>query len=501
MIFIVTQFPQKSPSKYEPKESYPCVVLMEDRWNDHGYYTACKVYVCLRPGGESKSVGKIRVMYLGQNEGKWVFSDGLEPFDNLDTNFCSLASNYEFYKKLKEIDDKFAIDYLKAIRDVSYNPKIWKLFSEDQCFQTSLLRDRSIATELRENVPKLFSGKRQRYVNEFDFMTRLPGANNDTKINFNFNNKYSPLVDNRVMLLVGINGAGKTQLLSNLAITLNGFVSEKSVVNVSEIFDKRSKSGKVDPAPSFYSVVAISFNAFDKFEIPENGDNSKYSYTYCGIRKDAQSLYSESDIIDKIQCTVDSMDTTRMETFLGSIKNILGIEKADKFLAANVAGRYKEMSAGQRLVLNILSHLVANLKKRTLVLIDEPETHLHPSLMTSLISEIFMLLEKYNSFAVIATHSPLIAQQIPSDSIRVISRDQNYVDVTYPDIECFGGSLSEISNALFEVREYERDYTTTIRKLLKASDYDPQAVEDLFPNGLGSNARVYLWATARGKKK
>ncbi len=58
-------------------------------------------------------------------------------------------------------------------------------------------------------------------------------------------------------------------------------------------------------------------------------------------------------------------------------------------------------------------------------------------------------------------------------------------------------SLSEISNALFETREYERDYTSIIDKLLKANNSDPEKVESMFPKGIGANARTYLWATAR----
>ena len=152
-------------------------------------------------------------------------------------------------------------------------------------------------------------------------------------------------------------------------------------------------------------------------------------------------------------------------------------------------------------MLNILTHLIANLRDQTLVLIDEPETHLHPSLMTTLITEVLRLLKVFNSFAIVATHSPLIAQQVSSQSVRVVARiEGDFAEVTTPEFECFGESLSMLSNRLFESREYDRDYTHLLDKLLKRRNYDPERVEKEFSGRLGSNARTYLWATAREKK-
>ena len=161
---------------------------------------------------------------------------------------------------------------------------------------------------------------------------------------------------------------------------------------------------------------------------------------------------------------------------------------------------YRRFSAGQRIVLNILTHLISNLDDRSLVLFDEPETHLHPSLMVSLFTEIQRLIRRFRSYAIIATHSPLIAQQVATAQIRVLAREEGMVEVTTPDIECFGENLSQLSNVLFETREYQRDYTGVIDELLVRCKNDPEKVEALFENGIGTNARAYLWSKARAKK-
>jgi predicted ATPase len=500
MFFIVTPpHPKTAPKNLLEKDNlYPIVMLQKDGWNDYGYMTLCNVCVVLKPNKTPDVLGRIRIMCRGQKEGHWVFTDGPKEFRKLDSNYCSLASR-EFYENLIKIGEEFAFEFLNATRDVIFSPRIWKSFSDDPCFQVSLLRDKSNAIELRDYLPKMYR-KSRNLVTEFTFTTKLPGTLNDPRISFDFRRTQSSTIPNRVMLLVGTNGAGKTQLLSKLAIVLSGWTEEEGIEGKEqEVSEKRINAGHVNPAPSFYGVVAISFNAFDKFEIPRGQQHARYSYTYCGIRCDDETFYTENDLINRIQKTIESMDDERRFILEETVQKVLGFQQANVFFDQAGPDRYRKMSAGQKIVLNILSHLIANLKDRTLVLFDEPETHLHPSLMTTLLTEIFLLLKKFNSFAILATHSPIIAQQIPSKSIRVISRGDESVDVTLPDIECFGESLSVISNALFETHEYERDYTSIIDKLLTANNNNPEAVESLFPDGLGSNARIYLWATAREK--
>ena len=197
-------------------------------------------------------------------------------------------------------------------------------------------------------------------------------------------------------------------------------------------------------------LCAISFNAFDKFELPKPQPGAILSYTYCGIRTIDGNLCTENDLIQSIQESVDRMDSEQRKTLSVAIKNVLGVDLGYDMNDAN-ANYYNRLSAGQRIALNILTHLMSNLHEKTLVLIDEPETHLHPSLMTSLISEISRLLRIFKSYAVIATHSPIIAQQVSSSSIRVMARVGDSVEVTIPDIECFQvRTYSEISNVLFE---------------------------------------------------
>ncbi|MBW6100166.1 ATP-binding protein [Escherichia coli] len=51
------------------------------------------------------------------------------------------------------------------------------------------------------------------------------------------------------------------------------------------------------------------------------------------------------------------------------------------------------------------------MKKRCLVLFDEPETHLHPPLLAVLMSALRIVLNEVDAFAIVATHSPVVVQE------------------------------------------------------------------------------------------
>jgi predicted ATPase len=478
----------------------PVVVLKRDDWNDYGYRTSCDVFVYITPDSPVVSLGSLRIMVRDQPRARWVFEDeSRDYFRSLGHGYCSLGKRLGFYRNLQGLGTEFARTFLVALRDAAFDQDIWNAFAGDVLFEDSLLRDKSEAIEIRDAVPTLF-GIAHQFVDHFRYSVQLPGPGTQHRISFDFVKRGH--LPHRVMLLVGPNGTGKTQLLANLAIALTGVTrdetGEQSEQKAVSGLTKRRRAGTIEPLPSIYQVLALSFNAFDKFEIPRLHPDAQIRYTYNGIRGLDGSVLSEDGLLVAIREALDKMGSERRAVLLSTLQRVLGPETASGLLTESAErvttsnSFYEQRSAGQRIVLNILTHLVANLRERSLVLLDEPETHLHPSLSTTLISEILRLLDQFTSFAVIATHSPIIAQQVPSDHIRVLRRVEDGVEIGTPRIECFGENLSEISNVLFETREFERDYTSVIDLLLRVNDNDPDRVEALFPRGLGSNARTYL---------
>jgi predicted ATP-dependent endonuclease of OLD family len=78
-----------------------------------------------------------------------------------------------------------------------------------------------------------------------------------------------------------------------------------------------------------------------------------------------------------------------------------------------VVAAFNTLSSGHKIVLLTMTRLVELVEQRTLVLIDEPEAHLHPPLLSSFVRALSALLKRRNAVAIIATHSPVVLQETP----------------------------------------------------------------------------------------
>ena len=63
---------------------------------------------------------------------------------------------------------------------------------------------------------------------------------------------------------------------------------------------------------------------------------------------------------------------------------------------------------GQYILLCTMTEVIATIEKESLLLFDEPELHLHPNAVANTLRMLYKLLEEYDSYAIFATHSPLI---------------------------------------------------------------------------------------------
>jgi predicted ATP-dependent endonuclease of OLD family len=68
---------------------------------------------------------------------------------------------------------------------------------------------------------------------------------------------------------------------------------------------------------------------------------------------------------------------------------------------------FNKLSSGHKVVLLTTTRLVETVEERTLVLLDEPEAHLHPPLLAAFVRALSDLLINRNGVAIIATPSGL----------------------------------------------------------------------------------------------
>ncbi len=148
------------------------------------------------------------------------------------------------------------------------------------------------------------------------------------------------------------------------------------------------------------------------------------------------------------------------------------------------------LSSGQAILANFVTALMGWIEPNSLVLFDEPETHLHPNAVASLFRVLNDILTQYNSFAVVATHSPVVIQEVPSKRVLFFTREG---DVTFAErlsVESFGESISELTRHVFETIEIPHFYKEVLRDL--AREYSFNEVMELFDDKLSVAAQSYL---------
>lgn len=72
----------------------------------------------------------------------------------------------------------------------------------------------------------------------------------------------------------------------------------------------------------------------------------------------------------------------------------------------NIVPMFERLSSGHKVILLTIAKLVELVEEKTLVLLDEPEEHLHPPLVSAFIRTLSDLLIYRNGVGIVATHSP-----------------------------------------------------------------------------------------------
>jgi predicted ATP-binding protein involved in virulence len=140
----------------------------------------------------------------------------------------------------------------------------------------------------------------------------------------------------------------------------------------------------------------------------------------------------------------------------------------------------------------ILAQLVYLLDEKFLVLIDEPECHLHPPLLASFIQCLSYLLRERNAIAIIATHSPVVLQEVAKDSVWILDRTEHEIAARRPSIETFGEGLGVLLNEIFGVEMRSSGYHALIKEAVEEGSRSYDEIVNYFEDHLGMEARAIL---------
>ncbi len=418
-------------------------------------------------------------------------------FSNLDENFFSLGQDESYYQILKDFDDEIGHKIMISLNDIAYDLELFEKAQNEKVTKISLLRDVPVNT-VKEQFNRLAHGGEA--LTSYDFTYTAPKSKNTAlyvELSFNVQPKSNPPTN--IHVVIGRNGVGKTHLLNNI---LNSLLSSEKTTKYG-IFDATK-------ATLFANVVFVSFSAFDETEpIEEKRDKTKgLQYSYIGLKRIKKGDDKDNSPKSPLMLAnefIKSLKKCQLGTKKERWLNAINILKSDPiFHEADISSLidldeqnfeiqtreiFKKLSSGHKIVLLTITRLVETAKEKTLVMLDEPESHLHPPLLSAFIRSLSELLILRNGVAIIATHSPVILQEVPRSCAWILNRSGISTKAERPERETFGENVGTLTQDIFGLEVTNAGFYN----LLKASVNENNSYEELissFNNQLGTEAKA-----------
>lgn len=485
-----------------PEVGVSSAYLHIDHWNDYSYITM--FFLSIHDSeGVFHNIGNIKIGFVGQDTSKDTYSVLNNTFQALPENFFSLGMDVGYYRKLSEFPVILREDLLTSLNDMVFNTDYIDLAKEEGVFRTSLLRDVSLSV-LKGQFVRVLNG--QPPLTDFEFIYQSPATERKSEVLIDFKVIAGSKPSTNIHALIGRNGVGKTTILNGMIEAITN--REDSV---GEFLDKQPWQTTTISDDYFSSLVSVSFSAFDPFTPPNEQPNPANGtcYFYIGLRENGaeqgESLKRLPDLhiefIESLKlCLSQAGKTERWVNAIHSLEsdenfaemqliNLIEVDREE--LEEKALLLIQRMSSGHAVVLLTITKLVARVEEKTLLLIDEPESHLHPPLLSAFIQSLNGLLHDRNGVALIATHSPVVLQEVPKTCAWKINRVRLEMSLNRPEIETYGENVGTLTREIFGLEVVKSGF----HKLLLESVARGSSYEDLldeYDNQLGYEARAIL---------
>ncbi|RWX53140.1 AAA family ATPase [Photobacterium chitinilyticum] len=494
-----------SPSQ-KPNTAY----LKANNWDDYGFKTLFALVV-FDSSGVRHDVGSIKIGCKEHKAG-WISKLIDSRFKSLDEHFFSLGQDEEYYSNIQSLDPELRKNLLSSLRDIVSDENIYSIAIEEDVFKTSLLREVSL-TSVSGQFKRILQGGSIR--TEFHFKYEIPQGKRVAGLALEFHVDPESNPPSNVHVLIGRNGVGKTHLLNNMVKALVADdESAKKVGFFSIPLDDDGIPYSLESTEQLFSgVVSVAFSAFDPFEpYPEKKDKSQgVRYSYIGLKRSTnrggeRGTPMSRDMLTNefVKSIVSSISKGNFERWLEAIKSLESdslfrdlalsrefVEYTGDELEAFAKRTFNRMSSGHAIVLLTITKLVEKVEEKTLVLLDEPEAHLHPPLLSAFVRALSDLLSHRNGVAIVATHSPVILQEVPRECVYKMSRSGLKAKPERPLIETFGENVGVLTREIFGLEVSNSGYHKLIEKELEKSKSYKRILRE-FDGQLGSEAKGIL---------
>lgn len=498
-----------------PREGRSHVYLVVDNWDDwFSFRTMFNMYV-FDDQGVRHSVGAVKIGQAGLKAGSLPNVPGTrtpqlpDSFSALDAKqFFSLGQNEDYYSALRSLPSDICDNILVSLCDCAYDLRIFEAHKAETVMQSSLLR--SIREEsVRNRLNRLAHGNVELTRFEFEYTLPMPPVEPGAPPlppppSIRFLVEPASFPPTNVHVLVGRNGAGKTRCIQTL---VNAVLERESEVAPPGIL---KREGKNKDEWAFAGLVSVSFSAFDEFEPPPPASNLKLRTAFVGLRAqkevdgrvvDALKTKDElaEDFVNSFAiCKVEPRQSRWLQAVRTLASDPLFAEvEVERLLLVNheewkdvAAHVFKKLSSGHAIVLLTITRLVELVDENTLVVLDEPEGHLHPPLLAAFIRAVSDLLVSRNGIALISTHSPVVLQEVPQSCVWMLRRTKMLSTLERPPSETFGESAGILTREVFGLEVSKSGFHQMVAAVANEPGRTFEEVEARFSNQLGSEAKV-----------
>ncbi|MGV1785854.1 MULTISPECIES: AAA family ATPase [Agrobacterium] len=522
------------------------VALQQDNWDDYNFKTTYQLYYRAVNATEPVLIGSVKILKLGQ-KGREPLQI-TEPFERLDEQWCSIGGTLDYYERLSTIGDGDRAEILASLRDVVANPSIIPEFQNELGWRRSLFRENGHWDRFLDDATAMLNKDFSKLANlDTPFSFRPTEVSDILDLDFSapsVPNYYRQmrmlgpsrkevLLPQRIVALIGRNGSGKSTLLSRLSHVAfaSGSGRQREEVRKLGLFDP--------PDINFSRIITISYSAFDSFDVPglDGRDRMQVAkditlgqgrFAYCGLR-DISAEAQERENTDDASATsktitrlksIDALATEfeqlvnvisnggRRPVFLEALAPLLsepsfaqrGDEGEAEFILNEPKRAFLSWSTGHKIALHVIASLTARSARKSLVLFDEPEMHLHPPLTAALMQAIRIILEEVDAFCIVATHSPVVVQETLARHVRIVTRAGDTVHFKQPRLETFGENVGILTYDIFGLVASSTDFHEVL-DLLVGADLGLDVIENLFTPALSGQARGYVMSQIAGRSR
>jgi len=505
-----------SNRSYAPLQDRNTAYLKSDNWDDFGYKTLFNLVV-FDEEGVRKEIGSIKIGFVGQAEG-WTLQSISHPFNELPDNFYSLGQDADYYRNLIDaFSDDMVVDILTALGDVSYSNDRFSLAENEKAFSTSLTRMVNRST-IEQQFRRIL--RREAPLTKYDFfyVQEQSERYSGVKLEFRVDPDLKP--SSNIHILIGRNGVGKTTLLNNMVSSLvpgGGDTTETGCFAMEPDW-----SGPTPLHEGYFAgVVSVSFSAFDPFTPPEDQPdiNAGIRYYYVGLKKrelkQGQYFWVLKGKDDLCRDFTRSLVlcfalTAKRNRWVSAVRKLEFDNNFAEMDLCQLTALYDEdaaenkhrfvemaralfgrMSSGHAIVILAITKLVETVEEKTLVLLDEPESHLHPPLLSAFTRALSDLLVNRNGVAIIATHSPVVLQEVPKSCVSILRRTRLISNIDRPEKETFAENVGILTREVFGLDVSKSGFHDLLARSVH-EDMTFEEIEQEYNYQLGFEGRALL---------